>query len=347
MLRLVRFSVRGTLLLLFVALFWRTTSRKAVFNGSGVVDEFYDVRRPIISGVVNQQGTTQDKNQTSEAASNGTRVRTHSTLHLLGERHSGTNWMAGHLEECFGHALFVHRGLSRWKHWFQTDGAYATRSAVVVVMVRHVLPWVEAMRSNPYHAPHHFNLSWRDFVTRPWTMDVDEESNHADLCYNHFRVGEVVPCRETRVRLDSGRNVTPVYELRPLGRNRAKSSAEGSPYDSVVDLRRDKVRNFLAVRDFVGVGHYRLVRYEDAVLRGTRPVVEWLQSALGIEATCRPTEPQQHLKTQRPVPEEYLTWMRDRVDWETEAMVGYRVPATSSDDLASWGFQQQGGHYLL
>lgn len=52
------------------------------------------------------------------------------TIHLLGERHSGTKWMTAHLNECFGlhENIRVVSALSRWKHWFrESNGASVSR----------------------------------------------------------------------------------------------------------------------------------------------------------------------------------------------------------------------------
>lgn len=114
------------------------------------------------------------------------------TLHLVGERHSGTKWIYQHLSDCFQSQASVRNGLTRWKHWFQQDGDYSTfqdnngdnsdgydatdsdnehpRTRVVVAQFRHPLHWVEAMRFNPYHSVYHFNLEWNDFVSKEWTM---------------------------------------------------------------------------------------------------------------------------------------------------------------------------------
>jgi len=168
------------------------------------------------------------------------------TLHLIGERHSGTKWMTQVLNDCFGNysTIQVRSGLTRWKHWFQTDGTYATRNAVVVAQFRHVLQWVEAMRIVPYHSPAHINLTWNEFVTKPWTMErygldvvlnnkqtlysfrtSKSESDQEAICSNGFDPHEVVPCFENEtLHLPSGRNVTPLYELNHDG--------SGQPYVS-------------------------------------------------------------------------------------------------------------------
>ena len=41
------------------------------------------------------------------------------TIHVLGERHSGTKWITQHLVDCFNQTAQIRRGLTRWKHWFR------------------------------------------------------------------------------------------------------------------------------------------------------------------------------------------------------------------------------------
>jgi len=304
------------------------------------------------------------------------------TLHLLGERHSGTKWISQHLEECFGYALPVRKGLNRWKHWFQnmeeqseeenavggtndvvTDNStVAGKRAVVVVMFRDVLQWVEAMRTNPYHSPSHFNLTWQQLVTKPWTLDNHSEAyedqeddkwavvgnstnESAKLCPNNgFAPRQVVPCRGASVNgillEGTGRNVTPVYELRLDG--------SGRPYDNILQLRRDKVRHFLSLRNWSTVQAHRLVRYEDLVSQhgeGTKPLVDWLETVLNVPARCSPILPPSApmittyvddnanttgctavRNNSRPLSPDYVEYMRQNVDWETERLIGFDVP---------------------
>ena len=54
-------------------------------------------------------------------ASHATRLATTTaprlSLHLIGERHSGTKWISGQLQKCFRGVLFSNK-FFRWKHWF-------------------------------------------------------------------------------------------------------------------------------------------------------------------------------------------------------------------------------------
>ena len=53
------------------------------------------------------------------------------SLHLLGERHSGTKWMTDHLTECFGDDVEVRKSFSAWKHWFQKENPLIPNAVIV------------------------------------------------------------------------------------------------------------------------------------------------------------------------------------------------------------------------
>ena len=235
------------------------------------------------------------------------------SLHLIGERHSGTNWMTRELKRCFPDAGLKTR-LSRWKHWFQANGTnYATKDAVVVVQVRNVYDWVEAMRSKPYHSPDHFDLDWRTFLSKPWTMaEPDLPPDNTTECQNYFSRNAVVPCIRRQYQISRSRNIGALYEMSP----------DGTPYPSLLELRRDKMMNFLSVESFVNVSSYALVRYEDMVEQGTESLIRRLEAALGTTAQCDPT-PGRPLERSRPLDPAMVEWMNHHVDWEVERKIGY------------------------
>lgn len=249
------------------------------------------------------------------------------SLHLVGERHSGTTWIHQHLSDCFVPEVSVRNGLARWKHWFQFDGDYssyqsdggeAKRKTVVVAQFRHAYHWVEAMRVKPHHSPNHFDLGWQEFVTRQWTMPRNETvpgtETETPTCQHSFHPHEVVPCLEMEMGVsESGVDVFAVYEMRHDG--------SGMPYDSILELRADKIRNFLSIADFDGIQDLFPVQYEQLVRNGTATLIHNLEEALGVKAHCSPTGPQ--TLSSRALPPEYVEWMKEHVDWETEALIGY------------------------
>jgi hypothetical protein len=206
----------------------------------------------------------------------------------------------------------------------EEDGDYSEnqigKTAIVVAQFRHVLQWVKAMQTDPYHAPAHFNLSWQEYVTQPWTMprtgrdlQIDVSSNET-ICQYHFRPNQVVPCLEVNaLKVHEDRQVFPCYEMRHDG--------SGLPYESILDLRRAKVRNFLSIEQFQFITAFFAVQYEDMALRGTKALVENIARVLGTKAQCTPSGPQK--LSYRPLPYKYVEYMKKHVDWETEAHLGY------------------------
>lgn len=265
------------------------------------------------------------------------------SLHLVGERHSGTKWIYAHLQDCFGQDVSVRSGLTRWKHWFQEDGEYSTfmhggtesepgdRTTVVVAQFRNPFDWTEAMRVNPYHSPEHFGLEWHEFVNKTWTMPrhgkdvglegtaVNSSTSGTGTCLYDFRPDQVIPCLETENVIvdESGREVHSVYEM--------QNDGSGEPFDNLLQLRAAKIRHFLSIAHFAGVQDLFPVQYEVMTRNGTASLIRNLEQALGVKAKCSPTEPVE--PTIRPVSPEYVKWMNEHVDWEAEALIGYD-PAT-------------------
>jgi hypothetical protein len=263
------------------------------------------------------------------------------SLHLVGERHSGTKWITQHLIDCFSPEVSVRSGLTRWKHWFQENGDYShyqrgdpgdERKTVVVAQFRGAYRWVEAMRAYPHHSQNHFDLDWQDFVTRSWTMPRRGKDvafgdlaggpmtvpGTEQLCQVHFRPTDVIPCLEHEpyvltLPTGKGREIHSLYELRNDG--------SGQPYDSILELRADKIKNFLSIADFDGIQDFFPIQYEHMVANGTATLIRNLEQALGVKAQCPPIDPQS--VPSRPFAPEYVEWMKEHVDWETEALIGY------------------------
>lgn len=211
--------------------------------------------------------------------------------------------------------------LSRWKHWFQYDSS-DIHNVLVVAQFRNPYDWVESMRLKPYHSPNHIKLDWQDFVTRPWTMPLPPSPHNISTintttCLQGFTPAEIVPCPDIRdFRDPRGHPMPPRYELR--------RDLSGSPYDSIVDLRRDKIHNFFEVQNYTGVSDWMMVRYEDAVLQGTSELLKDIEERLGIEARCEPLLPQEpKASNDRELQNDFIQWMNEHVDWEAEQMVGY------------------------
>mmetsp|Transcript_13618 Transcript_13618/g.29444 ORF Transcript_13618/g.29444 Transcript_13618/m.29444 type:complete len:414 (+) Transcript_13618:190-1431(+) len=256
------------------------------------------------------------------------------SISLIGERHSGTNWITDHLVDCFGDQIKVEPEFTRFKHWFQFDDATVRNdSAVIVAMFRDPYDWVEAMREHPHHAHGHIGvrqsdvgMEWKDFVTKPWVgprgaadlakmEKAKEDGVHIDKmgCLAGYRFDEVIPCSEEDSVLDEGFS-TYMYELRNDESHRA--------FSSIVELRTAKILNFLQVPTFHGVKAFFPERYEALKLRGTADFLSQLEEVTGLKAQCEPlkgTEVVNH----KDVDPAFTAWMNRFHDWETEEMIGY------------------------
>lgn len=252
------------------------------------------------------------------------------SLHLIGERHSGTKWMSSHLQKCFPRVRFTNNPF-RWKHWFQDESIekYDNERFVVVAQFRNPYTWTEAMRSFPHHAPVHFHLDWPDFVNLEWTMPRHGE----DVKYNGWtaetsqqyasgtcRAGEflphqVIPCMADRTAVSTrGIKMQSLYELRNDG--------SGKPYRNILEMRKEKIENFLDVANFDRVQDLFVVRYEEAKLDGTATLIQQLEVALDQKAACSPINGDKSFR-ERTIPESFREYLKTHVDWETEAKIGY------------------------
>mmetsp|Transcript_25335 Transcript_25335/g.53514 ORF Transcript_25335/g.53514 Transcript_25335/m.53514 type:complete len:328 (+) Transcript_25335:102-1085(+) len=255
------------------------------------------------------------------------------TINLIGERHCATKWMTTTLQDCFGDQVEVVNRYTRWKHWFQYDDRdteksrnhHDPKSSLVIAMFRDPYDWLESMRLKPYHSPNHFDQKWKKFVTTPWTMArgngdqqlIESGSQSNATCMHRFSFNEVVPCspldRNMYNRTYHGKTVGVNYEL--------KHDGSGEPYDSIIDLRRDKIKNFLSVAKFNGVASFLPVQFEFVVSRGTGELIDEIENMTGLHAHCKRAPPRP-LK-RKEIDAEFIKWITANVDWEVEKLVGY------------------------
>jgi hypothetical protein len=265
----------------------------------------------------------------------------------------------------------IHRDFHRHKHFFQplySGDNY--RHRIVIALFRDPVEWVAAMRENPYHSPAHvagyesantkknsnidngdgvedafrvIPLSWQDFVGRPWRTDRTPEDLHilknatlvketfkGETCLYRYSILDAVPCRfdNATARYPSIpdpllRGYVPLYELR---RDHSQK-----PFDNVLQLRAEKIVNFLVEVPLVykGLGGYVAARYEDLLREGTKPLLEHVARLVGMPGLppdCFPAGPQPGRLGRRPVPNDFKRWIVDHMDRDLERLLGYDYP---------------------
>lgn len=132
-------------------------------------------------------------------------------------------------------------------------------------MFRDPIQWTWAMKAVPHHAPLHIDRPWEEFVSKEWTMNrlwKDEawkndqlaRNNTGRICQERFFYHEVVSCLIRPYpegywgdhRKHRFSEHQPFYEMRvndPMGR----------PYENILEMRADKIRNFLEAASYTNV----------------------------------------------------------------------------------------------
>jgi hypothetical protein len=252
-----------------------------------------------------------------------------------------------HLGECFNHTIPVHRSLSRYKHWFQYDTPKIRKNTLVIAMFRDPMTWTWAMKEVPHHASDHLDLPWEEFVTKTWTMErlaKDEAwreyqlQTHNDtgrICQEHFRYHELVSCL-TRPYPDGywGPHRThrfsqhqPFYEMKV-------NDPDGRPYPNILQMRADKIRNFVESGSYTNVKGFWHYQYENLLKTGTANLIKKVERATGVKRnphTCTIYEPQDRRK--REMDPAFFDYMIDHVDWEAEALIGYEKPMYTTAEI--------------
>ncbi len=182
------------------------------------------------------------------------------------------------------------------------------------------------MRERPHHAHDHIGMEWKDFVTKPWVgprgpadqqklQKAKEEGRQIEYagCLAGYKFDEVIPCSEADSIANEGYS-TYMYELMHDGSSRA--------FGSIIDLRREKILNFMQVPKFHGVRAFFPERYEALNLRGTADFLRELEEVTGLKAKCEPFKGTGAVK-HKEVDPDYVRWMNEFVDWSAEGLIGY------------------------
>jgi hypothetical protein len=272
-------------------------------------------------------------------------------ISLIGERNSGTKFMVDEIKKCFPKKEFgirIHRDYMRPKHWFQpTTIPNFSRARIVIAAFRDPFEWVASMIEKPYHSPNHINgfdekmmnpipLDWEEFVRRSWSMPnrtqndlqayYSKEGAAALDCQYRFQFQDAMPCildNETLLPKTLQKAYHPLYELR----RHSILGSMGIPFDNILQLRSDKIVNFLLEVPLTQrLGGYLAVRYEDLLLNGTRPMMEQVASMLGLSelpAKCKPQGAEPWRLGKRKIADGLRQWVKENLNVGTERLLEY------------------------
>jgi len=273
-------------------------------------------------------------------------------ISILGERNSGTRWTYDHISECFNHSLRVEKRLTRYKHWFQyRNTSKYQHDTLVLAQFRNPYDWFKAMEHVPHHSPAHMRTQdnailesrnaendWHVFLTKPWTMPrvgKDLELLGNETCQDDFPYRDIISCVLEPLPLSYYNHTLRYSEHQPFYEMRNDGS--GEPYANILELRTDKIRNFLTVATYPGVADVWVVQYEYLVNKGTDQLLKRIEEWTGVQPNCSAKPPQNRKqKKSRVITKEFAAHIRKNLNWTVEEWIGYQVELHREQEPVEW-----------
>ena len=197
-------------------------------------------------------------------------------------------------------------------------------------MVRNPYDWLNAMLNQQYYSPRHHQFQkrndWKGFLLEPWTTKRPHSdwvflqnatmtggNGQRDLkhpCRQKYAFHDVIACSSSVI---DGVGSRPFYEMRNDG--------SGLPYASIMELRSDKLRNLLSVKEYPGIAAHYIARYEELLANGTAGLIQQISKHTGIEAKCDSVPPQN--RPVRPMSPQMEKYINRHLNWTVESWIGY------------------------
>merc|ERR1712032_373894 len=180
------------------------------------------------------------------------------------------------------------------------------------------------MQRIPHHSPAHLFLDWYPFVTKPWTMDrigtdLDPKMTNETRCQGRFIYRDIISCEVKPLPVESYNHKLHYSEEKPF--YEMKNDGSGLPYSNILDMRSDKIKNFLSVQNLPGVRDMYVVQYEYLLKMGTSDLINKISKITGIEPKCTPYGPQ--IRRARNTSDEFIQYITDHINWDIEQLIGY------------------------
>lgn len=207
------------------------------------------------------------------------------------------------------------------------------------------------MEEIPHHSPAHLRThpnstyetkgagnDWRIFLTKPWTTERIGEDlllHGNETCQEDFLYRDVVSCitrplpkSQYNHKINFGEDV-PFYEMRNDG--------SGEPYDNILEMRTDKIRNHLSVKNYEGVADLIVSRYENLVNKGTRHLLDRIEEVTGVKPNCQAYPPQAGRVNERllQITPGFAAHVREHLNWTVEGWIGFEpeLPSIAAESL--------------
>lgn len=246
----------------------------------------------------------------------------------------------------------VRKKFTRYKHWFQYENPDAyLHDTLVLAQFRNPYEWLKAMEHVPHHSPAHLRTElnasketgqsgndWKIFLTKEWTMPrvgLDLNVTGNPICQDNFRYRDAVSCYLEPLSLSHYGHTIRYSEHQPFYEMRNDGS--GEPYKNILELRTDKIRNFLSLASHPGVADVWALQYEYLVSKGTQHLLDRIEEWTGVKPKCSAKEPQYRApKKSRKISREFAAHIRQNLNWTVESWVGYQVEWAREQKAEPW-----------
>ena len=257
-------------------------------------------------------------------------------ISLVGEWHIGYDWFQDTLTRCFPNLTISSSGFDDRPGYLLQDppkddeelSSLEPNSTLLVALFSNPYESMESYRTQYPYAPAHklrngSNMAWQKFVQQKWTMHrpakdknlTQQERVTPGICQYGFDYGRIISCTGDGDGL---------YE----------HDRTGTPFDSILDLRAERIRNVIQQipKEHVDVAPQTLPVSADIAFetKGSRmdgtplfqtQLLDPIAKVTGIPFDCTPSAIRGIEPAYQPLEQEYVNWINVHVDWSTEAMI--------------------------
>ena len=238
--------------------------------------------------------------------------------------------------------------MTRYKHWFQYPNTTKyPHDTLVLAQFRNPYDWLMAMQHVPHHSPAHLRTNgastdsksaendWEIFLSKTWTTnrtgeDLKIVDKNNTICQEDFKYNDIVSCVVEPLPHSAYPYTIRYSEHQPFYEMRNDGS--GLPYDNIMEMRTDKISNFLTVANYKGIADLWVLQYEYLLLKGTQHLIDRIEKWTGIQPQCQAIPPQvRKPKASRVLDPDMAQYIRKHLNWTVEGWIGYEPELKRED----------------
>ena len=109
------------------------------------------------------------------------------------------------------------------------------------------------------------------------------------ICQDDFRYNEIVSCNYEPLPHEAYTHTLRYSEHQPF--YELQQDGSGEPFANIMEMRAAKIRNFLDVKNYVGVADVWTTQYEYLLAKGTKEMLDKITEWTGVPYKCDQSPP--------------------------------------------------------